>query len=274
MLKPLPLWRHLPAILQCCTTHEWCALCLDYDGTLTPIVADPAAAHLSPTLRQVLAALACHPRYRVAIVSGRALADVQARVAGLGLYLAGNHGLEIAGPGIAYCHPQAVQLRPQLATLAQALQHGLQGVPGAWVEDKGFTLTVHMRHVPAADVPTVQHRVRRLVQGSPEAWRLTLRTGKAVVEVRPAVSWDKGAAVRWLLEQWQRDRPAQRGYPVYMGDDETDEDVFRALGATGVGIVVDGERQHSAARYAVESPAQVVQFLAVLQALVWPARRG
>jgi trehalose-phosphatase len=48
-----------------------CALCLDYDGTLTPIVADPAAAHLSPTLRQVLAALACHLRYRVGIVSGR-----------------------------------------------------------------------------------------------------------------------------------------------------------------------------------------------------------
>src|SRR5262249_12058786 len=163
---------------------------------------------------------------------------------------------------------------PQLATLVQALRHDLQAVPGAWVEDKGLTLTVHMRRVPATEVPTVQYRVRCLVQAAPEARRLTLRPGKAVVEVRPAVPWDKGTAVRWLLEQWQRERPTQRGCPVYIGDDETDEDAFQALGATGLGIVVGCERHHSAAHYAVASPAQVAQFLAVLQALVWPSRRG
>jgi trehalose 6-phosphate phosphatase len=70
---------------------------LDYDETLMPLITDPAAAHLSPATRQVLAVLLHHPCYELAIVSGRSLAALQARVAGLTLYLAGNHGLEMTG---------------------------------------------------------------------------------------------------------------------------------------------------------------------------------
>jgi trehalose 6-phosphate phosphatase len=95
MAQPLPLWPHLPVILQRFIASEWCALLLDYDGTLTPLVTDPRTAHLSAAMQQILTALVDHPRYQVGIVSGRALEDLQGRVGGLALYMAGNHGLEM-----------------------------------------------------------------------------------------------------------------------------------------------------------------------------------
>src|SRR5882672_8623404 len=128
MAQPLLLWTHLEAVLQRCLASKRCAVLLDYDGTLTPLITDPTAAHLSLATRQVLATLLHHPRYQLAIVSGRSLTDLQARVAGLTLYLAGNHGLEITGPGIAYSHPEAMRLQPQMRALAEALQHELETI--------------------------------------------------------------------------------------------------------------------------------------------------
>jgi trehalose 6-phosphate phosphatase len=223
-------------------------------------------------MQQILTALVEHPRYQVGIISGRALADLQGRVGSLALYMAGNHGLEITGPEITYSHPEAVHLQPQLQTLAQDLQHYLEVIPGAWVEDKGLTLTVHMRQVPQAYVPLVQRRVLRLLRPALEARTLALRTGKAVLEVRPAIKWDKGGALRWIVGHMSRRRPAAGMLPVYIGDDETDGDAFQALGATGIGMLVGCDRLSSAAHYYVESVQQTTQFLAMLSGLTWPAR--
>ena len=148
MPSPLLLWNHLETLIQRCGVHDCCVLFLDYDGTLAPIVDDPAAAQMAPAMQHVLTALAQHPRYRVAIISGRALADLRTRLGERGLYLAGNHGLEIEGPGIRFQHPEARQLRPELDTLVQAMTGDLEAIPGAWIEDKGLTLSVHFRRVP------------------------------------------------------------------------------------------------------------------------------
>lgn len=269
MTQPLPLWPHLQSVLPRLIASEWCALLLDYDGTLTPIVTDPSTAHLSPAMQQILAALVHHPRYQVAMVSGRALTDLQERTEGLALYMAGNHGLQIVGPEIEYCHPEAVQLQPHLRTLVQELHQELEMIPGAWVEDKGLTLTVHMREVPTAYVPLVQRRVLRLLRPALEARALTLRTGKAVLEVRPAINWDKGSALRWIVDHMCLRRSASGMFAIYIGDDETDEDAFRALEATGLGILVGCERLSSAAHYYVESVEQTMHFLAILSGLIW-----
>jgi trehalose-phosphatase len=175
---------------------------------------------------------------------------------------------------MAYCHPESAHLQPQVRALAEALQHDLETIPGAWVEDKGLTLTVHVREVPAAYIPLLQRRVVRLLRPALEARMLVLRTGKAVLEVRPAVKWEKGEAVRWLVDYMRQGRPATDVCLVYMGDDETDEDVFRALGPAGLGILVGSERPYSAAHYCVESVEQTIQFLAVLSGLVWPMECG
>src|SRR5437879_10613404 len=111
--------------------------------------------------------------------------------------MAGNRGLQIAGPEIEYWHTEAVRLQPQLRTLAQELQQELETIPGAWVEDKGLTLTVHKREVPTAYVPLVQRRVLRCIGPALEARALVLRTGKAVLETRPGSTWGKGRGRRW-----------------------------------------------------------------------------
>ncbi|MBI3329467.1 MAG: trehalose-phosphatase [Nitrospinae bacterium] len=274
MSPPVHLWGSLTAVLQRLMAHAWCALLLDYDGTLTPIVANPAEARLSPAMRRVLTALARHPRYRVAIVSGRALADLRGRVDIEAAWLAGNHGLEIEGPRTAYRHPGALRFRPAIEALARTLQSALREMPGALVEDKGLTLTIHTRRTPAALLPTVKRLVFRLVRPAIDAGLLTLRTGKAAWEVRPRVTWDKGKAVRWIAERVRMEMPEANGLAVYIGDDDTDEDAFRALGSAGIGIVVGDDRSTSAAHYYVESVEQTAQFLGLLRARAWPKARG
>jgi trehalose 6-phosphate phosphatase len=268
---PQPLWNHLETLVQRCVAHECCALFLDYDGTLTPIVEDPDSARLSPTMERVLTDLMLYPRYRVSIVSGRALADLRPRVRGRGLYLAGNHGLEIEGPGVSYKHPEVWRLRPELDALAQAMKGDLEAIPGAWVEDKGLTLSVHFRHVPATRVAEMKARLIRRAGPGIDAGRLVLRTGKAVLEVRPRVQWSKGEAVRWILEQIRLESPTASVLALYIGDDDTDEDAFHVLDSAGVGIVVGSDRRGSAAHYYVESTAEVGQLLTVLSTLSWPA---
>jgi trehalose-phosphatase len=264
MSPPLPLERHLEAVLQRCRAHERCALLLDYDGTLTPIVAHPDAARLSPAMLEILSALGAHARYRLAIVSGRALDDLRRRVTGDGLALAGNHGLEIEAPDGRYEHPEVPRLRAHIHALAQALQSDLAEVPGVLIEDKGATLSVHYRMVPDAWVQTVKARLALRIRPAVEAGVVSLRSGKAVLEVRPHVAWDKGEAVRWMVDRLRHGLSPAGVLAIYLGDDETDEDAFRVLAATGIGIVVGSSRQGSAAHYWVDSVEAVERFLRAL----------
>jgi len=272
MSPPLPLWQNFQDILQRLVIHDWCALICDYEGLLTPAVDDPATAPLHPVMRQVLLVLLHHPHYRVAIVSGRPLARLQESVQELGtteLYLAGNHGLEIVGPRTIYLDQQAMLLQPQLRSIAQALSRALAGIPGVRVEDNGLILTLHLREVPASYAPVVQRRVLDLVHPALEARSLVLRAGRAVLEIRPRVEWDKGEAVRWIVEHMQSKRPGSHGLTIYIGDDVTNEDAFNVLDTTDLGIVVGTNRQDSLAHYCVETVGQAAQFLAVLSAMTW-----
>jgi alpha,alpha-trehalase len=239
-------------------------LLLDYDGTLTPIVPHPDAARLSPMMADLVSGLAKHPRYRVAIVSGRALDDLRRHVAVNGLFLGGNHGLEIEGPEGRYEYPEIQRMRPHIQTLMKALRDDLAEIPGAVIEDKGVTLSVHYRGVPETWVRTVKDRLDERMRPAVEAGLLRLRTGKAVLEVRPNVPWDKGEAVRWMVDRLRQDRSPTSILAIYLGDDETDEDAFRAVASTGIGIVVGSDRQRSAAHYWVESVEEVERFLRVL----------
>jgi len=264
MSRPLPLWSHLDEVMQRCLGHACCAVLLDFDGTLAPIVPEPDAARPSPGMQMLLDTLARHPRYRLAIVSGRALDDLRRRVSGNDWYLAGNHGMEIEGPGGRFDHPEARRARPRIMALAQDLRGDLGHIPGAFVEDKGMTLSVHYRQVPAAYVSQVTDSVLKCTGPTVEAGILTLRAGKAVIEIRPNVPWDKGEAVRWIVERLSQEGAVGPLLSLYVGDDETDEDAFRAVASSGIGIVVGHDRSYSAAHYYVQSVDEVERFLRVL----------
>lgn len=201
-------------------------LFLDFDGTLVPIAPDPSVCFLTPEVHETLAKLASQPNCRVAIISGRALSDLQSRVGIAGLALAGNHGLEIALDNrLVFQEPRALQLRPLLRFLLRQLASVCKDYRGSWVEDKGLTLTVHFRQTEDALHDAFFDRVSCVCQPHVTAGEIVVRAGKKVLEVRPAVDWHKGSATRWLASYW-----ALPGNPQVLtaGDDATDEDFFAA----------------------------------------------
>ena len=236
------------------------ALFLDYDGTLTPIVAHPSEAVLPAATREVLIELS--QRCAVAVISGRDLEDVRRHIGIEGIFYAGSHGFQVAWPdGRRSENEEATRLLPALDVTERALGAGVAAVPGAWVERKRFAIAVHYRQVADADVPALERIVERVAEGSPGLYR---SGGKRVFELRPDVDWHKGAVVTSLLEQLGL---ADGGLPIYIGDDLTDEDGFRAVAETGIGIVV-GAPGETAARYALADPAEVALFLdALLRAI-------
>ena len=117
---------------------------------------------------------------------------VQALVALDGLIYAGNHGLEIGGPGLSHVEPSALQLREPLARMARELTAQLQGVAGLIVENKGLTLSIHVRQVAPSEMISVVNTVENVAAQNAEAFRLTY--GKKVLEIRPKTNWNKGSA--------------------------------------------------------------------------------
>jgi trehalose-phosphatase len=246
---------HLPEIVPQARDRRL-AIFLDYDGTLTPIVSRPDQATLSISTREVLRELA--DLVPVAILSGRDLEDVRRLVDIDGIVYAGSHGFDIAGPR---------GLRKQVATeflsvidLAEKeLKEKLAGIPGALVERKRFSIAAHYRNVAGSDVSKVEQALNRVAADHGELRRID---NKKVYELQPNIDWNKGKAVLWLLQALELDGV----FPIYIGDDLTDEDVFRALKERGAGIVVNKQPRATAARYALKDPVEVERFLRDLSA--------
>ncbi len=142
---------------------------------------------------------------------------------------------------------------------ARELRRQLQGTDGAIVEPKKYSVAVHFRLVDPADLPHVKAVVRGVLDAYPD---LRQTDGKMVFELRPRLDWDKGKAIEWLLQALGLDGPDV--VPIYIGDDTTDEDAFRALAGRGVGILVADSPRPTAAGYRLRSPAEVQRWLQAL----------
>jgi trehalose-phosphatase len=238
------------------------AVFLDYDGTLTPIVSRPEEAVLGAETRQAVQALA--DRCPVAVVSGRDRRDVQQLVGLAGLVFAGSHGFDISAPGgREMTFQQGTEYLPALDRAETELVQRLGAMAGVQVERKKFAIAVHYRRAAPKDVPAVEEAVDRVLA---EVSGLRRTGGKKIWELRPDIDWDKGKAVRWLLAKLGLDRPET--LPVYVGDDETDEDAFRELRGRGLGIVVGEEERPTAASYALANTEEVGAFLRALAGLL------
>jgi alpha,alpha-trehalase len=237
------------------------AIFLDYDGTLTPIVQDPKEAMLPDRTRKVIRQLTEH--YSVAIISGRDLDDVQ-KMVGIGdIAYAGSHGLDIVGPGGRYRNQEmGKRFLSMLEDAERELRKAVKDIPGAKVEHKRFAIALHYRQVESAKVNHLQQRFDDILSHYPE---LRKGTGKKVLELRPDVDWDKGRALHYLLEALYSD--SGRILPLYIGDDTTDEDAFRAISDRGIAIAVGSEKRPTAAHCRLKDPEEVTRFLRQLAAL-------
>jgi trehalose 6-phosphate phosphatase len=231
------------------------ALFLDYDGTLTPIVRRPEMAVLSEDMRETVRELT--GKIFVAVISGRDLADVRELVGIPSLCYAGSHGFDISGPeGKHLEYQKGRNFRPQLKKAEQKIRSLIKAIAGAHVESKKFSFAVHFREVPAKDEPKIEKFVDEVIA---EFSGLRKSPGKKVFEIQPDLDWDKGKALLWLLESF--DLNSTDVLPVYIGDDFTDEDAFRALTDKGIGMVVAENNRTSAARYRLNNPEDVQRFL-------------
>jgi trehalose-phosphatase len=228
---------------------------LDFDGTLTPIVDHPDRATLAASVRESLRRLAC--LCPIAFVSGRDLSDLRARIGLDGVYYAGGHGFEIAGPrGLHYASPLDGAVLSALDNAERELRSRLAGIGGTLLERKRSSLGIHFRMVSDRDLPHVERAVDETLTHHRS---LRKRHGKKVFELQPDIAWNKGEAVRWLVRTLGLDGPDV--LPIYIGDDLTDEDAFRALAAHGLGIAILDQPRPTAARYQLRDPGELHAFI-------------
>jgi trehalose 6-phosphate phosphatase len=205
-------------------------LAFDFDGTLAPIVADRQAARMRRRTARLLDAVS--RRYPCAVISGRRQEDVRQRLEGAPVrHVMGNHGLEsLAGDtaGIA----AVAELRRQLLT-------SLAGASGVEVEDKCHSLALHYRR--ARDRPRARDQIRQALTGAQASFRIL--PGKLVFDVLPRQGRHKGTALSHLCSVEGVEAA------VYVGDDLTDEDVFRMADPQRLLPIRIGRRRFSAATH-------------------------
>ncbi|MFW6134729.1 MAG: trehalose-phosphatase [Elusimicrobiota bacterium] len=229
---------------------------LDYDGTLTPIVESPELAVITKEMKLTVEKLA--KIHTIAIVSGRMREDVQKLVGIKGIFYAGSHGFDIKGPGgFTMIHPVAKKTIPLVTNIIKQLKEKLKDTDGALVEEKKFSVAVHYRKVnKLEDLQYIEGIVENIVQKYDE---LRLLKGKKVFEILPNIDWDKGKAVRWIMNAFKM--PWERTSAFYIGDDTTDEYAFRAIITRGTAILVTDEpSKHSVADFQLQSPKEVKKF--------------
>lgn len=226
------------------------AVVFDFDGTLAPIVRDPARAALRPRTRALLARVAS--RYPTAVLSGRSQEDVAARLETVPLaYVVGNHGAEWA-----WTPYNGRRIAERIAAWHAALRARLGGVDGVVIEDKKYSLAIHYRR--ARDRAGAHSLI---VMALRELRGLVVTHGKAVVNVLAAEAPDKGAALRTLQQRLECARA------IYVGDDANDEAAFALAGNDRVLAVRVGARTGSHAEFFLRGQAQIDTFLEVLARL-------
>jgi trehalose-phosphatase len=235
------------------------ALFLDFDGTLTPIQEDPTQCHLSEEATELLQLIANSDRHHVTVLSGRTLDDVQSRVGIRNICYGGNHGLVISGKGLQFVYPGVLQARPLIDEAGRRLEQQIVPFPGAWVERKDITLSLHYRLVDQGTVRQLKRAFYKIAAEISRDSLLRVMKGKKVLELMPDIPWDKGNAVLWIL-----DRLGDSYMPIFVGDDVTDETAFKALENVGITIRI-GRSQKTLARFYLQNYQGTVRLLKAIQ---------
>jgi len=212
------------------------SLFLDFDGTLVEIVERPDAVAVDAALTILMEKLAVGLQGRLAIVSGRPRAEIDALFRARELAVSGSHGLELRWPDGRVAAPAAPSGLGQVIAEMRALA---AAHPGTLVEEKPFGAALHYRGAPGAEADC-----RVLAERLATSSGFALQRGKMVFELRVPGA-DKGVA----LERFMREPPMRGTRPVFIGDDLTDEHAFAAAAAFGGDGILVGPARGTAAHY-------------------------
>jgi trehalose 6-phosphate phosphatase len=229
------------------------ALFLDFDGTLVELAEAPDAILVPGDLHPLLERLAERLDGRLALLSGRAIADLDSHLAIAGVAVSGSHGLELRLAG-GTCRPIAAP--PGLAAARAAVAAYAAAAPGLLVETKPASVALHFRSSPESAEAVCTFAEELAAQSG-----LIVQYGKMVAELR-APGPSKGDALRTLMAE-----PAFAGArPVFLGDDLTDEDAFAAAVAMGGAGVLVGPARESHAHWRLPDVNAVAAWLAAAAA--------
>jgi len=246
-------------------TANFISLFLDFDGTLVPIAPLPEYPRLDAGIARTLNLLSRQESLLTTIISGRAIEDLYARVRLERLIYAGNHGLEIFGRQLRFVEPLASARRGQLEALSEELLLALGSIPGAIVENKGLSASVHCRTATEEDRVEIQRVVYACAARYSALFHVN--PGRKVFDIVPRTDWHKGRAVQWINQHLGESGQLD----IYLGDDVSDEDAFCVLPeAITIRVGTSGE---TCARYRLPDPAAVHEFLVWLSASGFPPAR-
>jgi trehalose 6-phosphate phosphatase len=229
------------------------ALFTDFDGTLVRIRSHPAGVRLSPAVIRLLAGMARH--HVVGIASGRSAVDLRKRAHVPHVWQISCHGFFLrspAGRAVSLLTPAEAR---RIRWAARTLRNRLGAVPGIGLEGKQASIAVHYRRSLPGSRQAAWRAVCDVLHARPS---FHLLRGKKVWEILPNARVDKWTAIRYALDRERRRRAGGRWLVIYLGDDATDERVFRRM--HGISIAV-GKRRRTAASYFVRSPAEARRFL-------------
>jgi trehalose 6-phosphate phosphatase len=224
------------------------ALFLDFDGTLVELADAPGAIAVPAGLSALLDRLSQRLGQRLAIVSGRPVSDLRSHIGASAAVLSGSHGAELH-----YADGRSVPVFPPpgLAEARESIRRFAAGADGLLIEDKPAGVALHYRLAPDRG-----EEADSFLQLLAERLGLVLQRGKMVAELRPE-GVDKGEALRRLMAE----PPFAGARPVFVGDDLTDEDAFRAAACLGGEGVLVGPARPSAARWRLDGVADVTSWL-------------
>ena len=139
------------------------------------------------------------------------------------------------------------------------LKSKILGIKGIFIEDKGITFSLHYRSAKHNDYLKARKAFFQIIRPYILKKKVRITYGKKVIEVRPNIAWDKGKASLWLIKMLKKKYNLKGIVPIYIGDDTTDEDAFRALKSRGITILIG--RRKTAAEYSLKNVAQLYKYL-------------
>jgi trehalose-phosphatase len=236
-------------------------LFLDYDGTLASFAPTPDHVNTRPEIVKLVTQLAKHPHIRVAVVSGRRLSHVEALVPVPGALLAGTYGVELRTPqGERISRVDDGTIRPVLDRIKTRWIELTGERHGFFLEDKGWALALHARFADDAEAEGVLNGARRVAAelATPDSFRVL--TGSKFLEVGPKLA-HKGKTVAYLLDRY----PWPDALPIYLGDDDKDEEAFGVVKERGgIAILVAARPRETQADCRLASPQAARQWLEAL----------
>ncbi len=252
------VWKDLDKITAQLQNSPAKVLMLDFDGTLTPIVKSPQAAKLSIEMRNLLRRLSQKQGLYLAILSGRTLKDIKKKIGLSNIIYGGNHGLEGEIFGEKYLFPVPNKTLRALGKIQEQLNQVTDKFKGTFIEDKGLTLSFHYRMAEEQQVPEIKLLVSQMIKPYISKRLVSIIGGKKVIEITPNVKWSKGDFAALVVKKIT-DRTKKRPAVIVIGDDTTDEDIFRKL-RKGITIKV-GKDEQSKAEYWLEDTDDIFKFL-------------